>query len=55
VLAIAGEEDGAAPGTRFIGETIPGAKLVMLKQAAHIANIEQSAAFNAALEAFLTK
>ena len=55
VLAIAGEEDGAAPGTRFIGETVPGAKLVMLAQAAHIANIEQAGAFNAALEAFLTR
>jgi 3-oxoadipate enol-lactonase len=55
VLAIAGEEDGAAPGTRFIGETVPGAKVVMLKQAAHIANIEQSAPFNAALDAFLTR
>jgi len=55
VLAIAGEQDAAAPGTRFIGETIPGAKLVMLAQAAHIANIEQAGAFNAALEAFLTK
>jgi hypothetical protein len=28
---------------------------VMLKQAAHIANIEQSAAFNAALDTFLTR
>jgi 3-oxoadipate enol-lactonase len=55
VLAIAGEEDGAAPGTRFIGENVPGAKTVMLKQAAHIANVEQSAAFNAALEDFLTR
>ena len=55
VLAIAGDQDAAAPGTRFLGETIPGAKLVMLAQAAHIANIEQPEAFNAALEAFLTR
>jgi 3-oxoadipate enol-lactonase len=55
VLAIAGEQDAAAPGTRFIGETIPGAKLVMIAQAAHIANIEQPEAFNAALESFLTR
>jgi len=36
VLAIAGEADLPAPGTRHIGETVPGAKLVMIPQAAHI-------------------
>ena len=54
VLAIAGEQDAAAPGTRYIGENVPGAKLVMIPQAAHIANIEQAKAFNRALEEFLS-
>jgi 3-oxoadipate enol-lactonase len=54
VLAIAGEQDAAAPGTRYIGENVPGAKLVMIPQAAHIANIEQAGAFNRALREFLS-
>jgi len=54
VLAIAGEQDTAAPGTRYIGENVPGAKLVMIPQAAHIANIEQAEAFNRALREFLS-
>jgi 3-oxoadipate enol-lactonase len=54
VLAIAGEQDAAAPGTRYIGENVPGAKLVMIAQAAHIANIEQAGAFNRALREFLS-
>jgi len=54
VLAIAGEQDAAAPGTRYIGENVPGARLVMLAGAAHIANIEQAEAFNRALREFLS-
>ena len=54
VLAIAGEQDVAAAGTRYIGENVPGAKLVMIPQAAHIANVEQPAAFNRALREFLS-
>ena len=53
VLAIAGEADPSAPGTRHIGENVPGAKLVMIPQAAHIANVEQPAKFNQALQDFL--
>jgi len=53
VLAIAGEADPAAPGTKYIGENLPGAKLVMLKQAGHIANVEQPEKFNQALRDFL--
>jgi 3-oxoadipate enol-lactonase len=53
VLAIAGEADPAAPGTKYVGENVPGAKLVMLKQAAHIANVEQPEKFNQALRDFL--
>ena len=54
LLAIAGEQDAAAPGTRYIGENVPGARLVMLASAAHIANIEQADAFNRALREFLS-
>jgi 3-oxoadipate enol-lactonase len=54
VLAITGEQDPSAPGTRYIGENVPGAKLVVIPQAAHIANIEQPAAFNRALSDFLS-
>ena len=53
VLAMTGEQDGAAAGTRYIGENIPGARLVVIPQAAHIANIEQAEAFNKALRDFL--
>jgi 3-oxoadipate enol-lactonase len=54
ILAITGEQDGAAPGTRYIGEHIPGAKFVGIPQAAHISNIEQPEAFNRALREFLS-
>jgi 3-oxoadipate enol-lactonase len=54
VLAIAGEQDVSAPGTRYLGENIPGAKLVMIPQAAHISNLEQPEAFNRALRDFLS-
>ncbi len=53
VLAITGESDAAAPGTRYIGENVPGAKFVSLAHAAHIANIEQPEKFNQALREFL--
>jgi len=54
VLAITGEQDAAAAGTRYIGENIPGARFVSIPQAAHIANIEQADAFNRALAEFLS-
>ena len=54
VLAITGEQDLAAPGTRYIGENIPGAKLVVIPNASHIANVEQPEAFNRALREFLS-
>jgi len=53
-LAIAGEQDASAPGTRYLGENIPGARTVILPQAAHIANIEQAGKFNQALREFLS-
>ena len=53
VLAITGEQDGAAPGTKYISEQVPGAKFVGIPNAAHIANVEQAEAFNRALRDFL--
>jgi len=53
VLAITGNEDGAAPGTKHIGEHVPGGKFVGIPNAAHIANVEQAEAFNRALRDFL--
>ena len=53
VLAITGEQDSAAPGTKYIGENIPGAKYVGIANAAHIANIEKPEEFNRALRDFL--
>jgi 3-oxoadipate enol-lactonase len=53
VLAITGESDAAAAGTKYIGEHVPGAKFVSIPQAAHIANIEQPEKFNQALREFL--
>ena len=53
VLAITGEQDGAAPGTKYIGENIPGAKYIGIPQAAHISNVEQAEAFNRGLREFL--
>ena len=54
LLAITGEQDGAAPGTKHIGENVPGARFVSIPQAAHIANVEQPEAFNRALREFLS-
>jgi 3-oxoadipate enol-lactonase len=54
VLAITGEQDGAAPGTRYIGENVPGAKFVSIPQASHISNVEQAEVFNRALAEFLS-
>ena len=53
VLAITGEADPSAGGTKYIGEHVPGAKFVSIPQAAHIANIEQPEKFNQALREFL--
>ena len=53
VLAITGEADPAAAGTKYIGEHVPGAKFVSIAQAAHIANVEQPEKFNQALRDFL--
>jgi 3-oxoadipate enol-lactonase len=53
-LLIAGAEDGAMPeAMRALQSKIPDASFVEIPHAGHIPGIERSAAFNAALEAFL--
>ncbi|MBB3219291.1 bifunctional 4-carboxymuconolactone decarboxylase/3-oxoadipate enol-lactonase PcaCD [Pseudoduganella umbonata] len=55
VLVIAGELDQGAPVamSQTIADAIPGAQLVVLPDASHIAAIEQPAAFARAIQAFL--
>jgi len=54
VLVIAGADDPATPPEhgQLIADSISGARFVVLQQAAHLSNIEQTAHFNAALKAF---
>ncbi len=56
-LVIVGEQDPGAPPevAKVIHEKIAGSELVVIPSAAHIANLEQTAAFNRALLAFLDK
>jgi 3-oxoadipate enol-lactonase len=55
ILIIVGEDDPGTPVamSKEIHENAPGSKLVVLPKAAHLSNIEQSAAFNRALDEFL--
>ena len=54
-LIVVGEDDPGTPVTasQAIHERIPDSKLVVLAEAAHLSNIEQSEAFNTALLGFL--
>jgi 3-oxoadipate enol-lactonase len=54
LLAIAGALDRSTPPAllQFVHEQVPGSRLVTL-EAAHISNVEQHAAFNAALSSVL--
>ncbi len=54
-LVIVGEQDPGAPPevARVIHEKIAGSELVVIPSAAHIANLEQTAAFNRTLVSFL--
>ncbi len=56
-LVIVGEQDPGAPPevAKVIHQNIAGSELVVIPSAAHIANLEQAAAFNRALVAFLDK
>jgi 3-oxoadipate enol-lactonase len=53
-LLICGDEDHGAPpeNTRQMQRMIKGSRFLEIKQAGHIANIEQPAIFNAAVRAF---
>lgn len=55
-LVICGENDPGTPPAmaREIHDNLPGSKLVLIPQAAHLSNIEQPAAFNRALAGFLS-
>ena len=52
---VVGDEDELTPPdvSRKMSERIPGAKFTILREAGHIANIEQPAAFNEAVLSFL--
>jgi pimeloyl-ACP methyl ester carboxylesterase len=54
-LVIHGADDQIIPLAEAItmAETIPGARLVILKEAGHLLNLEQAEAFNSALRDFL--
>ena len=55
VLVIVGADDAGTPGAMHeeIHRAIPHSKLVIIPQAAHLSNIEQPAAFDAAMLPFL--
>jgi 3-oxoadipate enol-lactonase len=54
-LVIAGELDQGTPPAmaETLAEGIPGASLTVLKDASHLSAVEQPAAFNAAVAAFI--
>ncbi len=56
-LVIVGEQDTGTPVAmaREIHESYPGSQLVIIPSAAHLANVEQPEAFNAALADFLAR
>jgi 3-oxoadipate enol-lactonase len=56
-LIIVGEEDQGTPvaASKVMNEKIHGSQLVILKSAAHLANMEQPEAFINALTGFLGK
>jgi 3-oxoadipate enol-lactonase len=53
-LVIVGDQDAGTPPAmaQAIHENLPGSELVVIKDASHLSNIEQSAAFDAALVKF---
>jgi pimeloyl-ACP methyl ester carboxylesterase len=55
-LVICGENDPGTPPAmaREIHDNLPGSKLVLIPQAAHLSNVEQPEAFNRALGEFLS-
>jgi pimeloyl-ACP methyl ester carboxylesterase len=57
VLIVVGADDVLTPPAkaRAMAELVPGAELVEIPTAGHLANLEQPAAFNAALDRFLAR
>ncbi|MFL6749082.1 MAG: alpha/beta fold hydrolase [Sphingomicrobium sp.] len=56
-LILVGEEDGITPPTlsEELARLIPNARLRRIGAAGHLANVEQPAAFNSAIESFLSE
>jgi 3-oxoadipate enol-lactonase len=56
ILVIVGADDPGTPPAmaKEIHDNAPGSKLVVLPQAAHLANLEQPAGFTRALQEFLS-
>jgi 3-oxoadipate enol-lactonase len=54
LLLIGGTKDATLPGLHQIREAVPGAKLVEVEGAGHIANLEQPATVTGAMRDFLT-
>jgi 3-oxoadipate enol-lactonase len=56
-LVITGDEDALIPvdESRGMAKAVPGATLVVVPRAGHLANLEQPEAFNTALHEFLSK
>jgi 3-oxoadipate enol-lactonase len=54
-LLIVGTKDATLAGIRQIRDAVPGAALVELEGAGHISNLEQPAAFTAAMRDFLAR
>ncbi len=52
-LLIAGAKDAALPGVKFLNGAIPGSKMVEIKGAGHLSNLENPDAFTGALKDFL--
>ena len=54
---IVGDQDHGTPPemAQLIHENLPGSEFLVIKDAAHIANIEQEAIFNQALLGFLQR
>jgi pimeloyl-ACP methyl ester carboxylesterase len=54
-LVLVGEDDGITPrpDSEFIAQSIPSATLEVIPAAGHLASLDNPAAFNAAVEAFL--
>jgi hypothetical protein len=55
-MIIVGEgDDYCAKVSAYMAETTPGAELVVVKNAGHLANLEQPEVFNAAVERFFRR